>query len=401
MGADEADGEASGSRGVFGAVPGPDAAAVFVEGGVEGDRMPLPVDVGEVIVAYLQNGRAGSARHLFVAAKVPHRPFTSSLAVRRILHKAFARTGLKPPQGEVRSHVLRHSLAVDMLGQGASLDEISEVLRHPTAWTAADIGGKDTFAFDLTDRHIAAFEAAVDGLRERGLTAFEDIGRDGFPLDAIANDVRAWRHEVADGRGLLLLREFPVDRWSQEEAELVWFGLGAHFGRAVSQSALGDLLGHVVNVGGDDMRARAYRNARELRMHTDRCDTVGMFCLRRAKSGGESGYSSALAVHNRIREIKPELLESIWNGVHLHRFGEQPPGEPPYTPIRIPVFSERDGVITMILIGGYAWMAADEFDAPFSNRDRETLATFERLAADPEFRLTFQPERGEAALFNN
>ena len=127
------------------------------------------------------------------------------------------------------------------------------------------------------------------GTLKRGLAAFDDIGRADFPLDPIADDVRAWRHEVADGRGLFLLRGFPVDRWSQEEAELVWFGLGTHFGRAVSQSVLGDLLGHVVNVGGDDMRHRAYRNARELRMHTDRCDTVGMFCLCCAKSDGESG----------------------------------------------------------------------------------------------------------------
>ena len=58
-------------------------------------------------------------------------------------------------------------------------------------------------------------------LRERGLTDFENIDRHDIPLDAIAEDVRAWRHEVADGRGLLLQREFPVDRWSQEEAELV------------------------------------------------------------------------------------------------------------------------------------------------------------------------------------
>ena len=129
-------------------------------------------------------------------------------------------------------------------------------------------------------------------------------------------------------------------------------------------------------------------------MDTDRCDTVGMFCLRRAKSGGESGYSSALAAHDWTREIKPELLESIWNGIHLHRFGE-----PPYTPIRTSVFSEREGATTIILIGGYTWMAADEFDAPFS--DREAPATFERLAADLEFRSSFQLERGEAVLFDN
>ena len=65
------------------------------------------------------------------------------------------------------------------------------------------------------------------------------------------------------------------------------------------------------------------------------------------------------------------------------------------------MFSERDSVTTVILIGGYAWVAADEFDAPFSDRDREALATFERLATDPEFRVSFQLEPGEAALFNN
>ena len=55
---------------------------------------------------------------------------------------------------------------------------------HPAAWTAGDLGSKD--AFDLTDRHIAAFEAPVPGLRERGLTAFEDIGRHDFSLGSIA-----------------------------------------------------------------------------------------------------------------------------------------------------------------------------------------------------------------------
>ena len=91
------------------------------------------------------------------------------------------------------------------------------------------------------------------------------INRDDFPLDTITDDVRAWCHEVADGRGPLLQREFPVDLWTQEEAELERFGLGTHVGRAVSQSVLGDLLGQVVNIGGDDMRHRAYRNARKLR----------------------------------------------------------------------------------------------------------------------------------------
>ena len=107
------------------------AGEMLVRGkGGQHDRMPLPVDVGEAIAAYLKDGRAGSARHLFVTAKAPCRPFTSSRATREVLRKAFAQAGLKPPHGEVRSHLLRHSLAVDMLGKGASLDEVGDVLRH-------------------------------------------------------------------------------------------------------------------------------------------------------------------------------------------------------------------------------------------------------------------------------
>lgn len=93
------------------------------------NRMPLPADVGEAIVAYLCDGRTAQSRRLFVGARPPHRPLTPT-AIAVVLQKAFARTGLKPPEGGIRSHLLRHSLAIDMLGRGASLDEVSEVLRH-------------------------------------------------------------------------------------------------------------------------------------------------------------------------------------------------------------------------------------------------------------------------------
>ena len=93
------------------------------------DRMPLPADVGEAIVAYICDGRAGKTRHLFVSIRAPHRPL-ASVTIKQTLQQAFARTGLKPPNGEVRSHLMRHSLAVAMLGRGASLGEVGEVLRH-------------------------------------------------------------------------------------------------------------------------------------------------------------------------------------------------------------------------------------------------------------------------------
>jgi integrase/recombinase XerD len=94
------------------------------------DRMPLPTEVGEAIVDYIRNGRQSDSRALFVSAKTPHPPFKNAQILNGVLRYAFARTGLKPPQKHVGSHLLRHSLATDMLRRGASLDEIANVLRH-------------------------------------------------------------------------------------------------------------------------------------------------------------------------------------------------------------------------------------------------------------------------------
>src|SRR6266403_1656599 len=70
-----------------------------------------------------------------------------------MFQRAFERTGLKPPQKYVGSHLLRHSLATDMLRKGASLDEIGDVLRHRSRKSTAiyakhDIEGLRSIARD-------------------------------------------------------------------------------------------------------------------------------------------------------------------------------------------------------------------------------------------------------------
>jgi site-specific recombinase XerD len=90
------------------------------------DRLPLPVEVGEAIIAYLTDGRrAGAARTVFTTVRAPHRRLTSA-AVRGIMGQSCRRAGL----ARVGAHRLRHSLATDLLRAGASLPEVGQVLRH-------------------------------------------------------------------------------------------------------------------------------------------------------------------------------------------------------------------------------------------------------------------------------
>jgi site-specific recombinase XerD len=107
------------------------AGTILIRGkGKWHDRMPLPEDAGKAIVDYIRNGRRGTSRTLFVSNKVPFRPFVDATILNIVLRAAFKDTGLDPPQKYIGSHLLRHSLATDMLRKGASLDEIGDVLRH-------------------------------------------------------------------------------------------------------------------------------------------------------------------------------------------------------------------------------------------------------------------------------
>ena len=94
------------------------------------DRVPLLPDVGEALADYIRLDRVTTSRALFVTERPPHRPFAGSQMLNAILRDAFARTGLKPPAPYVGSHILRHSLATNLVRRGASLEEISDMLRH-------------------------------------------------------------------------------------------------------------------------------------------------------------------------------------------------------------------------------------------------------------------------------
>jgi integrase/recombinase XerD len=96
------------------------------------DRLPLPKEVGEALANYVRQDRVATSRALFVGHRVPHMPFSDSQVISEVLKKAFERTKLNPPTRYVGSHILRHSLATDMVRRGASLAEIGEVLRHRT-----------------------------------------------------------------------------------------------------------------------------------------------------------------------------------------------------------------------------------------------------------------------------
>ena len=96
------------------------------------NELPLPVEVGKAIAAYLRRGRPKSAsRRVFLRAKAPTRGFRGASGVGSIVRNSIQRAGVDAPTHG--AHQFRHGLATEMLHKGSSLVEIGEVLghRHP------------------------------------------------------------------------------------------------------------------------------------------------------------------------------------------------------------------------------------------------------------------------------
>lgn len=128
----------------------------------------------------------------------------------------------------------------------------------PSAWTAADFANDDSWIMRLSEAEIAEIDAALASLRAAG-KGFPKFGREDFPLPALAVRLAEITEELENGRGFVLLRGLKPDRYSDEEINAIYYGMGLNMGQPVGQNPKGDLLGKVMHVGdASDKNNRVY-----------------------------------------------------------------------------------------------------------------------------------------------
>ena len=99
-------------------------------------RMPLPTEVGKALAHYLRYGRPSCpCRNTFVRSVAPYVRLSASANIACLTRSALQKAGVESVRKG--AHLFRHSLATAMLRQGASLDEIGQVLRHQDPNTTA------------------------------------------------------------------------------------------------------------------------------------------------------------------------------------------------------------------------------------------------------------------------
>jgi len=270
------------------------------------------------------------------------------------------------------------------------------------AWYGPEIAKRDDWMMPLSAAEVAEVEAATRALVARDADIAVLKPQD-FPLPTLGARLRARvDDEVLNGRGFLLLRGLPVERWSIRESATAFFGLGAHLGSARSQNGKGHVLGHVQDLGLDvnDPNVRIYQTHERQTYHTDSCDIVGLLCLKTAKSGGLSALVSSTTIFNEMRRRRPDLLELLFQPIATDRRGEVPEGQKPY--FEIPVFNWHQGYLTAIYQRQYIDSAQRFPDAPRHTPELiEALDLFDSLANDPALNTFMEFKPGDVQLVHN
>lgn len=123
-----------------------DAGELTVRGkGGRLDKLPLPKDVGRALAHYLKQLRPPcTCRKVFIRSAALHEGLADSAAVDIVVQRALRRAGISPPNRG--AHLFRHSLATQMLRNGASMSEIAKVLRHQSESSTAIYAKVDLLA---------------------------------------------------------------------------------------------------------------------------------------------------------------------------------------------------------------------------------------------------------------
>lgn len=273
----------------------------------------------------------------------------------------------------------------------------------PRAWTAEDARTDTSWIQRLSADEVAGFDAALAHAKAAN-KPWLAMTREDFPLNATAAGALARAMATTQGRwGLCLLKGFPVDRWSEEDAKLAYWGMGLHMGVARTQNPASQHMNDVRDIGAvyKGKNGRGYNTNASLDFHMDSADVVALLCRRTAKSGGESIVTSTIAVADELGRRRPDLLAVLKQPFYHHYQGAQDPVQPPY--YALPIVGDGTAPFTMRVNRKNIVAAQRDFpEVPrVTDRQWEALDLLEELMADPRWCYRMHLDQGDMQLVNN
>jgi hypothetical protein len=276
------------------------------------------------------------------------------------------------------------------------------VLEEQCEWTAGDVADEEVWTERFTDAELSELDASLRHALKHSDDVLE-LTRDDFPLPTLAARLADIERELIDGRGFVRLRGIDRSAYTQEEMELLYWGIGAHLGLPWAQNKHGHVLGDVTDQAKavNDPTARGNElGGVALPFHCDGSDLVGLMCLENGLAGGLSAVANSVAIHNRLVRERPDLAAALYDEFPYDFRGEQADGAKPY--YLVPVFTEWDGRLFVRCIPPYIWASQRHADAPrLTDVQTEALQAVVAMADDPDNHVLMDLLPGDIQFINN
>jgi hypothetical protein len=288
----------------------------------------------------------------------------------------------------------------------------SRSLQGTCVWTGAQIAQDHRWLKQFPAIVLDEFDAALEKVND---LQWRDVTRHNFPLPGAATFFDEVRDELESGCGMVKMCGLDVSRYSQEQLRRIWFGIGCHLGTPMYQNCRGEamrdirdegmgvgarLYGATLDASGKPFLSSGARTLSpgQLRFHTDRCDVVGLLCVRQASEGGVSKLASSATVYNEILRRRPDLHALLCKSIPRSRFGEEAGGE--HVAYDLPVFGVRDGKLTshysLTYIENAQMMPGVR---KLTDAEHEAIQLLMDVAQEVSFEMRFAP--GDMQLLNN
>jgi hypothetical protein len=274
-----------------------------------------------------------------------------------------------------------------------------------SVWTAKELSDRSDWVFRLPERTLQEIDDCLARVKARGL-AWDAVRSDDFPLVSLNGDLDEIRKEIATGRGFIVIRGLPAQKYDLDDLKRIYWGIGAHFGRAEAQSHEGDRLGDIIDLSDeqpDIFRRRGYHSPGAQLAHTDASDIVSMLSITMAKTGGASRLASAHAVHNLLLDHCPMLLEVLYEGFFL-RGTDGDAKDAGYDLVsrhRVPIYEHVDGWLNCFYVPGYIRRPVLSGLVQLSPKEEAALQALNAFANHPEIMTNMYLEPGDMQFLNN
>lgn len=277
----------------------------------------------------------------------------------------------------------------------------------PTVWNRDSLRTAD-YVLTVTPEQAAACLRLRDDLRSRGRHLPSVVSSD-FAMAELAELGHGILQRIRFGPGFCVLRGLPLDGWTDDEASMLYWGLGTYLGGPLPQNRNGDRVYLVQDTGMTVAETRGSKTNSELIFHTDsscafagsRPDVLGLLCLRKAVSGGESLMASGHTVYNTLLETDPEAVEELYQPTFLFdRSHETVEGEDPVSIGSIFTDTE-DGGVQVRYNRLYLELGHYRSGQPLTDRQRRALDAFDRVITDPANQVEFTLHPGDVFFADN